>query len=46
MTWEGGIRTTGLIWSPLLPADRRGTVVKDLFDLTDWLPTLLEAAGV
>ena len=45
-SWEGGVRTTGLIWSPLLPTERRGMVINDLFDITDWLPTLLEAAGI
>ncbi len=44
-TWEGGVRTTGIIWSPLLPIERRGMVINDLFDITDWLPTFLEAAG-
>ena len=39
------MRTTGVIWSPLLPTERRGMVIRDLFDITDWLPTFLEVAG-
>jgi len=39
------VRTTGVIWSPLLPIERRGMVIRDLFDITDWLPTFLEVAG-
>ena len=44
-TWEGGVRVNGLIWSPLIPEERRGKVVDNLMDMTDWLPTLYEAAG-
>lgn len=43
--WEGGVRGIGLLWSPLVPASRRGRVVSDLIDVVDWLPTLFEAAG-
>ena len=44
-TWEGGVRVNGLIWSPLIPEEKRGKAVENLMDLTDWLPTLYEAAG-
>ena len=43
--WEGGVRAAGLIWSPLIPAGRRGQVMSNLMDISDWLPTLFEAAG-
>lgn len=39
--WEGGVRVPGLIWSPLL--QKSNYVFKDLFHITDWLPTILEA---
>jgi arylsulfatase B len=41
--FEGGVRTVGFIWSPLLK--KRGRITNQLFHVTDWLPTLFEAAG-
>ncbi|XP_055333762.1 arylsulfatase B-like [Paramacrobiotus metropolitanus] len=41
--FEGGVRTNGFIWSPLLP--KRGRITSQLFHVTDWLPTMYEAAG-
>lgn len=41
--WEGGVRGTGLIWSPKLT--RPGRVSRQMFHITDWLPTLLTIAG-
>ncbi|XP_046674315.1 arylsulfatase B-like isoform X2 [Homalodisca vitripennis] len=40
--WEGGVRGAGLIWSPILP---NGWVSTDLMHISDWLPTLISAAG-
>ncbi|XP_055353935.1 arylsulfatase I-like isoform X2 [Paramacrobiotus metropolitanus] len=43
-TWfEGGVRTVGIVWSRLL--QHPGTVWNGLMHLTDWLPTLMAAAG-
>ncbi|XP_054268843.1 arylsulfatase I-like [Macrosteles quadrilineatus] len=42
--WEGGVRSVGVIWSPLLKSTPR--VHRGLVNVQDWLPTLLEAAGV
>ncbi|KAI1289423.1 Arylsulfatase B [Halotydeus destructor] len=41
--FEGGIRVPAFIWSPLL---NRSDVFNGLFHVTDWVPTLLEAASV
>ncbi|XP_019866149.2 arylsulfatase B-like [Aethina tumida] len=41
--FEGGIRGTAFIWSPLLVQSAR--VSSDLVHITDWLPTLYSAAG-
>ncbi|XP_037075366.1 arylsulfatase I-like [Pollicipes pollicipes] len=41
--WEGGVRGTGLVWSPRLP--RRSRPLSRAVHVTDWLPTLYEAAG-
>ncbi|XP_046736241.1 arylsulfatase I isoform X2 [Diprion similis] len=41
--FAGGVRGTGLLWSPLL--ERPGRVSNQLFHITDWLPTLLAASG-
>ncbi|XP_018374797.1 PREDICTED: arylsulfatase B [Trachymyrmex cornetzi] len=41
--WEGGVRGTGLIWSPRLV--RPGRVSRQMLHITDWLPTLITAAG-
>lgn len=42
--WEGGVRGTAFIWSPLLHKIRR--VSNQMMHITDWLPTLLSAAGI
>ncbi|KAK2584631.1 hypothetical protein KPH14_006980 [Odynerus spinipes] len=41
--WEGGVRGAGLLWSPKLK--HPGRVSKQMFHITDWLPTLLSIAG-
>ncbi|XP_055624076.1 arylsulfatase B [Toxorhynchites rutilus septentrionalis] len=41
--WEGGVRAAGFIWSPLIEESRR--VSHQTIHITDWLPTLLKAAG-
>lgn len=40
--WEGAIRVPALVWSPLFDTSRTHEA---LFHVSDWLPTLLEAAG-
>eukprot|EP01062_Namystynia_karyoxenos_P009373 TRINITY_DN13324_c0_g2_i1.p2 TRINITY_DN13324_c0_g2~~TRINITY_DN13324_c0_g2_i1.p2 ORF type:complete len:559 (+),score=164.65 TRINITY_DN13324_c0_g2_i1:78-1754(+) len=45
LIWEGGTRVAGFVHSPLLPAAVRGTVSKELFHITDWLPTLARVAA-
>ncbi|XP_066257386.1 arylsulfatase J [Euwallacea similis] len=42
--WEGGIRGAAFIWSSLIKKNSR--VSSQLMQVADWLPTLLEAAGV
>ncbi|KAL1402720.1 hypothetical protein pipiens_000950, partial [Culex pipiens pipiens] len=41
--WEGGVRAAGFIWSPLIAESRR--VSQQMIHISDWLPTLLDAAG-
>lgn len=41
--WEGGVRGAGCIWSPLIEEKRR--VSHQIMHISDWLPTLLDAAG-
>ncbi|XP_077564469.1 arylsulfatase B-like [Haemaphysalis longicornis] len=41
--WEGGVRSTALVWSPRLTRSSR--VSTQLMHATDWLPTLYAAAG-
>ncbi|CAN7948174.1 unnamed protein product [Ixodes pacificus] len=41
--YEGGVRGTAFIWSPLLENSKR--VSSQLMHITDWLPTLYSAAG-
>lgn len=42
--WEGAIRSTGLIWSPLLTTSSR--VANQLMHSSDWLPTLHSLTGI
>ncbi|XP_067647136.1 arylsulfatase B [Eurosta solidaginis] len=42
--WEGGLRSAGLIWSPLL--QQRSYVSNQVVHAIDWLPTLASAAGI
>ena len=41
--YEGGIRTPGFVFSPLIQDP--GTVSHQLIHVTDWLPTLYSLAG-
>ncbi|GAU91883.1 hypothetical protein RvY_04058 [Ramazzottius varieornatus] len=41
--WEGGVRGTAFIWSKLLAKPRRQST--QLMHISDWVPTLLSAAG-
>ncbi|KAH9379963.1 hypothetical protein HPB48_013227 [Haemaphysalis longicornis] len=41
--WEGGTRVAAFLWSPLLRKRRR--VSQQMIHVTDWLPTLYQAAG-
>jgi len=41
--WEGGVRGVAAIWSPLIKQCKQ--VSNQLMFMTDWLPTLLSAAG-
>lgn len=41
--WEGGIRTVAFVWSKLLP--QRKLLPSQLMHISDWLPTLYQAAG-
>merc|ERR1719247_3606878 len=43
--WEGGVRTEAFLWSPLLPAARRGTKWDGIMHISDWWATYLGAAG-
>ncbi|XP_055333770.1 arylsulfatase B-like [Paramacrobiotus metropolitanus] len=40
--WEGGVRGSAFIWSPLLQS--AGRVSTQMMHITDWLPTILSAA--
>ena len=37
------MRTLSFLHSSLIPEEKIGTRYSDLFDITDWFPTLLEA---
>ena len=41
--WEGGVRGAGFIWSPLIK--NRERVSEQIMHISDWMPTLYEAAG-
>ncbi|XP_069174122.1 arylsulfatase B isoform X1 [Procambarus clarkii] len=41
--WEGGVRGAGVLWSPFVLTP--GRVADQMVHITDWLPTLISAAG-
>lgn len=41
--WEGGVRASGFVWSPMIA--NRSRVSKEMMHVTDWLPTIYAAAG-
>ncbi|GFR01034.1 arylsulfatase J [Trichonephila clavata] len=42
--WEGGVRSVGVVWSPLLGLEKP-RVSMQLMHITDWLPTFYYMAG-
>jgi len=40
--WEGGVRTLAFIVGPNIPSEK---TYNELFHVTDWMPTLVEAVG-
>lgn len=44
--WEGGVRGTSFIHSPLLPSKMRGSSWDGLAHAVDWYPTFASLAGV
>ncbi|XP_055903367.1 arylsulfatase B-like [Eupeodes corollae] len=42
--WEGGIRSSAAIWSPLIR--NGGRIWNQTMHVSDWLPTLASAAGI
>ncbi|KAK7095155.1 hypothetical protein V1264_006600 [Littorina saxatilis] len=43
--WEGGMRASGFVHSPLLPTHVQGTKTRELMHVTDWFPTMQTLAG-
>lgn len=41
--FEGGVRGAAAVWSPLFK--NQNHLSKELFHITDWLPTFVAAAG-
>ena len=44
--FEGGTKVDAFIYSPLLDEDLRGTSYSPVMHVSDWMPTLLEMAGI
>ncbi|XP_071828727.1 arylsulfatase J-like isoform X2 [Apostichopus japonicus] len=43
--WEGAVRAVGFVLSDLLPTNVRGTTSKQLMDISDWFPTLVQGVA-
>lgn len=44
--WEGGTKVRGFVHSPMFPKKVQGNKMSGLMHVVDWLPTVLDIAGI
>lgn len=46
MNSPGGVKVDAILYSPMLPSERKGIVYHNLMHVSDWFPSFLDIVGI